>query len=147
MIRENGQAATPTWIPDGYTMTSYIAVDPRNHGAVRFIYRPFGVLPREALVRGQRGAKYEEVCAEAIRLRVLEWDVRHPINGQAIAIETPQILQLHPRIFTRMVKIITGDEGGDPDPGRDDSEIAADAEVELQAILAGEPEKTALVGN
>lgn len=135
---------TPSaYIADGYSRPCYIAERPQLHPAVRFVFRPMliqnvRVVARQILATTD-ARRQEEIAALAIQAQVVEWDL-HKFSGELVPLtDIKEVLRIQPAILNRMYSIVSGEDGGDPDPRleRSQDDIQATA-ADLQRALAGE---------
>lgn len=109
----------PTFFPDGYTRTGYVAASPGLHGAVSFTYRPATFPQRQkALTRNDRETP-EQVVAKTVNLlagKVLSWDIVHPETGEAVAIDAKTLPHVATAILLKMECIVLGVLPSDDNP-------------------------------
>lgn len=105
---------------DGYTLTRYIAAEPRMYGALRFTYRPVSSIKRakfrDKKRLGETEAQSLERHAIATASRLVEWNALG-LDGKPLPPTTEGVLALHPVLLTRLMSIVVlSTEGGDLDP-------------------------------
>jgi hypothetical protein len=105
------------------------------HGSHRIKYRPMTITER--YVVGQAlGTKppgqAAQVMAAALGKHIKDWDVCHS-NGGTMPVNSNSMAMLKPNLVERFYAIVSGRDGGDPDPNEQTDTSQAD--LELQAIL------------
>lgn len=138
---------TIVFIPDGYTMTDYIAEVPRLHGAIRFTYRQMVSMEVAVVADAMAkvsGKKSEQLCAAACSRQLISWDITH--NGETIEITAANVNRLQRKAMSKLFAIISGAGPGDIDPDADDAKTD-DADAEVQALLNDVDAETTPEGN
>lgn len=104
---------------DGMTQHGYIAAAPGLYPAVRFQYRPLLVSERTSWVNEMnRRSDRHQATAEMMARKLVTWDVKNGKGETLDPKDAAQILRLKPRLYDRVLAIVSGDEPGDPDPLR-----------------------------
>ena len=122
----------PSYIPDGWTKTGYIAQGPVSpagevaYDALEFTYRPSTRLENikvDAEINiasrnsedPESNVKAEMIACEFIAKRIVSWDLKSvgvhevPVSGAAMG-------RMHPDLFSRLYKIVRGKEFSDKKP-------------------------------
>jgi len=124
---------------DGYTESAYIAAYPSIHGAHRIKYRPMTHSDRYVMGNAlgtKSPGQASELIATKLTKHLKDWDVR-AADGAKLPITPANAARLKPNLLERFYAIVSGRDGGDPDPTDKPDSDAMDAE--LQAILEGRP--------
>lgn len=128
------------YIHDGYTLHGYVAAMPRLYPELRFTYRPVLSQNRAVIFRQIASMddprREESIAAQAIKAQLIDWDLKNH-KGEAVAVETAEILRVQPRLMNRLFRIVMGDEPSDEDPLAAAAERDAQIESDLSAALAG----------
>lgn len=134
------------FIDDGYTATAFIQGRANLYPDVRFSYRPCLTPDRDRIntVAAREPAdKAVAVLAKSVATRVVSWDLTDR-TGAAVLVSAENVLRLKPALFTRLLNIVLGLEGGDTDPAAEDHERidklqqsadAAIAETDLKSLM------------
>lgn len=122
-------------LDDGYTESAYVAAFPNVHGAHRIKYRP--LTHHERFVVGNAlgtkpPAQASQVLAATLAKQIKDWDVC-AANGGTLPVNASSMAMLKPNLIERFYAIVSGRDGGDPDPDAAPDSDALDKE--LQAIL------------
>ena len=120
---------------DGYTAEAYLAEFPGVHGEHRIKYRP--MLHQERYVVGsavasKTPAESSQLVASSVAKFVKQWDVQDS-KGIVLPIDSANCARLKPSLLERFYGIVSGREGGDPDPESAPKNEALDAQ--LAAIM------------
>jgi hypothetical protein len=134
------------YIHDGYTMHGYITAVPRLHSSLRFTFRPILSQNRAVILRQIASAndprREESLAAQAIKAQLIDWNLTNH-RGEPVPLEASHLLRVQPQLFSRLFRIVMGDEPSDEDPSVSDSVRDRDVESDLAAALAGvTPEET-----
>lgn len=105
-------------IIDGCEEKGYIEPQRNLHPGMRFKFRPFLIDERTRLLALNReltaDAQHQNTL-EQIAVRITEWNLRDR-NGQPIPIAAKTLGTLKPKLYDRVLGIITGLDGSDDDP-------------------------------
>lgn len=146
MSQSKKRPQTIDYIPtddDGYSEDAYIAPKELVHNAVRFTYRPTPVEERALMIDVNRSVderRFAVHCSKFLASRIIRWDiVENTPNGSVpMPLTVDNVIRLKPALWMRLVNIVIwGTEGGDPDPEWEATKATSDAEVLLEAVLAG----------
>jgi len=105
------------FVDDGFDESAYIAESPGLHPAVRFTYRPLIASERSAWFRDmdRKPDDRAQITADMLARKVQSWDLKDR-SGAVAKIEPAQLLKLRPRLWDRMLAIVSGQDASDFDP-------------------------------
>ena len=105
------------FIDDGLTCAGYIAAVDRLHPAVKFDYRPLTIAEQTAWGRdmNRRANEQYKATADMLTRKLCGWDLVDA-KGQPVTIAPEALVRLKPRLFDRLLGIVSGSEASDQDP-------------------------------
>ena len=108
----------PSFLVDGYTAKGYIAASEElDHDELRFSYRPMTVEERGPIIdaSAKESNFYYREATKRVASKILDWSLTDPA-GNAVLCSQANLMRLHPALLGRLVAVVIGTAGSDPDP-------------------------------
>jgi hypothetical protein len=124
---------------DGYTRNGYLADKPGVHPEVRFRYRPTLVAEQAVVLNwftSDPPAVRVGKCAEMLSKHLLEWSIAGA-DGLKLPITPKNLMRINPRIFSRLVDIVSCSAASDVDPDATPEESEETARAKALLIESG----------
>lgn len=128
-------------ICDGYDERGFVEEERGLHPALRFVYRPMLVEERTRLLNENdslKPAQRPRNTAKVLALKIKSWDLKDR-KGEPVPVAEESILKLRPRLYERVLGIVSGLDACDDDPQATTEEKKESLADELAAAEQGRP--------